>query len=93
MKFIVSPPAGADWDVQIIDVQACTSKEHDDGLGQRPAEVIAHLVQGPTPYCPDCAAGMRAIYKAMGTHLHLERIDLPIARRVDGSVRQYTLDD
>lgn len=76
------------------EVRVCESRDHE----ARFATVRAHLVQGPTEYCADCAAWAKKIYEALGAHLAVEPIDLPAfitaekrAIALDGVKQESTL--
>lgn len=68
------PLAGVDpddWETW-IELPLCESKDH----GPRLAVRRAYPGQGPICYCEACAIRARAVYAALGAHLHED--DLPI---------------
>ena len=73
-KLIRCDPDGVPVDV--VEVRACESKNHH---APRLATATAHMVQGPTDYCAECAGRAARVYQVLGTHLHVEALEQDLA--------------
>ncbi len=70
-KMIVCDAAGVP--VEIIDVDACDSRDHAPTLATK----RLHLATGLAVYCDPCAAWVQEVYKVLGAHCHAEDLELP----------------